>query len=113
MIRLMLPGALLFLGIEAGQAQAILRVGDQKGNAQAVMEAAGVLKDVPYRIAWKEFVAAAPLLEALCADAIETGGLWAMRPSPSLRPPAHWQKRLRRLDKRGGSCDSCFRKISH
>ncbi len=33
MIRLMLPGALLFLAIEAGQAQAILRVGDQKGNA--------------------------------------------------------------------------------
>lgn len=29
-------------------------------------------------------------------------GLWAMHPSPSLRPPAHWQKRLRRLDKREG-----------
>lgn len=42
MIRLMLAGALLFLGIEVGQAQAILRVGDQKGNAQVVMEAAGV-----------------------------------------------------------------------
>lgn len=56
-----------------GQAQAILRVGDQKGNAQAVMEAEGVLKDVPYRIAWKEFVAAAPLLETLCAGAIKTG----------------------------------------
>lgn len=73
MIRLMLAGALLLLGIEAGQAQAILRVGDQKGNAQAVMEAAGVLKDVPYRIEWKEFAAAAPLLEALSAGAIETG----------------------------------------
>lgn len=73
MIRLMLAGALLLLGIEAGQAQPILRVGDQKGNAQAVMEAAGVLKDVPYRIEWKEFPAAAPLLEALSAGAIETG----------------------------------------
>lgn len=73
MIRLMLAGALLFLGIEVGQAQAILRVGDQKGNAQAVMAAAGVLKDGPYRIAWKEFVAAAPLLETLCAGAIKTG----------------------------------------
>jgi sulfonate transport system substrate-binding protein len=37
------------------------------------MEAAGVLKDVPYRIEWKEFPAAAPLLEALGAGAIETG----------------------------------------
>lgn len=54
-------------------AQTSLRVGDQKGNAQAVMEAAGVLKDVPYKIEWKEFPAAAPLLEALSAGAIETG----------------------------------------
>jgi sulfonate transport system substrate-binding protein len=66
--------ATLLLGL-AGTAhgQSTLRVGDQKGNAQAVMEAAGVLKDVPYRIEWKEFAAAAPLLEALSAGAIETG----------------------------------------
>lgn len=72
MKRLLLAG--LLLGI-AGHAcaQSTLRVGDQKGNAQAVMEAAGVLKDVPYRIEWKEFPAAAPLLEALSAGAIETG----------------------------------------
>ena len=57
----------------AAAAQATLRVGDQKGNSQAVMEAAGVLKDVPYKIEWKEFPAAAPLLEALSAGAIETG----------------------------------------
>src|SRR5438067_1312411 len=54
-------------------AQTTLRVGDQKGNSQAVMEAAGVLKDIPYKIEWKEFPAAAPLLEALGAGAIETG----------------------------------------
>jgi len=72
MKRLLLAG--LLLGI-AGHAfaQTTLRVGDQKGNAQAVMEATGVLKDVPYRIEWKEFPAAAPLLEALSAGAIETG----------------------------------------
>jgi sulfonate transport system substrate-binding protein len=72
MKRLLLAG--LLLGI-AGHAfaQSTLRVGDQKGNARAVMEAAGVLKDVPYRIEWKEFAAAAPLLEALSAGAIETG----------------------------------------
>jgi sulfonate transport system substrate-binding protein len=54
-------------------AQTVLRVGDQKGNSQAVMEAAGVLKDVPYGVEWKEFPAAAPLLEALSAGAIDTG----------------------------------------
>jgi sulfonate transport system substrate-binding protein len=57
----------------AAAAQTTLRVGDQKGNSQSVMEAAGVLKDIPYTIEWKEFPAAAPLLEALGAGAIETG----------------------------------------
>lgn len=67
-------GAAIVLAIShSAVAQTILRVGDQKGNSQAVMEAAGVLKDVPYKIEWKEFPAAAPLLEALSAGAIETG----------------------------------------
>jgi sulfonate transport system substrate-binding protein len=67
-----IAGVLLGAIVSAG-AQTTLRVGDQKGNSQAVMEAAGVLKDVPYKIEWKEFAAAAPLLEALSAGAIETG----------------------------------------
>jgi sulfonate transport system substrate-binding protein len=37
------------------------------------MEASGVLKDAPYKIEWKEFAAASPLLEALGAGAIDTG----------------------------------------
>jgi sulfonate transport system substrate-binding protein len=73
MIRLVLAAALLIGAHGLAAAQTVLRVGDQKGNAQAVMEAAGVLKDVPYKIEWKEFVAAAPLLEALGAGAIDTG----------------------------------------
>jgi sulfonate transport system substrate-binding protein len=55
------------------RAQAPLRVGDQRGNARAVMEAAGVLTEVADRIAWSEFPAAAPLVEALNAGAIDTG----------------------------------------
>jgi sulfonate transport system substrate-binding protein len=73
MIRLVLAGVLLFGSVDLAAAQTTLRVGDQKGNARAVMEAAGQLDDVPYRIEWKEFPAAAPLLEALGAGAIETG----------------------------------------
>ena len=73
MIRLALAAALLLGAPVLASAQTTLRVGDQKGNSQAVMEAAGVLKDVSYKIEWKEFPAAAPLLEALGAGAIETG----------------------------------------
>jgi sulfonate transport system substrate-binding protein len=73
MIRFALAAGLLLGAIVSAGAQGTLRVGDQKGNSQAVMEAAGVLKDVPYKIEWKEFPAAAPLLEALGAGAIDTG----------------------------------------
>jgi sulfonate transport system substrate-binding protein len=68
-----LIAGLLLAAATSADAQTSLRVGDQKGNSQAVMEAAGVLKDVPYKIEWKEFAAAAPLLEALGAGAIDTG----------------------------------------
>ncbi len=73
MIRLVVAAALLLGAAGLAFGQDVLRVGDQKGNSQAVMEAAGVLKDVPYKIEWKEFQAAAPLLEALGAGAIDTG----------------------------------------
>jgi sulfonate transport system substrate-binding protein len=73
MMRGIFAAGLLMSAIASASAQTILRVGDQKGNSQAVMEAAGALKDVPYKIEWKEFPAAAPLLEALGAGAIETG----------------------------------------
>lgn len=73
MMRLFVIAGLLLGFVTSADAQVSLRVGDQKGNARAVMEAAGVLDDVPYKIEWKEFAAAAPLLEALGAGAIETG----------------------------------------
>ena len=62
MMRALIVAGLVLSAIASAGAQTILRVGDQKGNSQAVMEAAGVLKDVPYKIEWKEFAAAAPLL---------------------------------------------------
>ncbi|MFC0243170.1 ABC transporter substrate-binding protein [Rhodopseudomonas telluris] len=73
MIRFLVAAALLIGAADGAAAQTVLRVGDQKGNSQAVMEAAGVLKDVPYKIEWREFPAAAPLLEALGAGALDTG----------------------------------------
>src|ERR1700716_4589305 len=73
MMRSIAIAGILLSAIASACAQTPVRVGDQKGNSQAVMEAAGVLKDVPYKIEWKEFPAAAPLLEALSAGAIDTG----------------------------------------
>jgi ABC-type nitrate/sulfonate/bicarbonate transport system substrate-binding protein len=83
MIRFAIALTLLATATVASAAETVLRVGDQKGNTQAVMEAAGVLKDVPYKIERKEFAAAAPLLEALGAGAIDTGLVGAF----SLREP--------------------------
>jgi sulfonate transport system substrate-binding protein len=73
MKRLIVTAALFAAVLSSAHAETTLIVGDQKGNARAVMEASGVLKDVPYKIEWKEFAAAAPLLEALGAGAIEAG----------------------------------------
>jgi sulfonate transport system substrate-binding protein len=72
-MRLILAFLALALGALPAAAQTTLRVGDQKGGSRALMEAAGVLDGVPYTLAWREFAAAAPLLEALNAGAIDTG----------------------------------------
>lgn len=50
-----------------------LVVGDQKGGIQALLDASGQLKEIPYRIEWTQFPNAAPLIEALGAGAIDTG----------------------------------------
>jgi sulfonate transport system substrate-binding protein len=72
---LLVGSAALLAGAAAPlTADTVLRVGDQKGGCQAVMKAAGVLADVAFRIEWKQFAAAAPLLEALNADAVDIGG---------------------------------------
>ncbi|MFI0849540.1 ABC transporter substrate-binding protein [Mesorhizobium sp. IMUNJ 23232] len=51
----------------------VLRVGDQTGATRAKLEAAGLLKDVPYQIEWSVYAAAVNLHEALKADAVDIG----------------------------------------
>jgi sulfonate transport system substrate-binding protein len=66
----------LLLGMalaSAANAETVLRIGDQKGNARAALEAAGGLEGLSYRVDWSEFPAAAPLLEAAAAGAIDAG----------------------------------------
>lgn len=50
-----------------------LAVGDQRGNARAVLDAAGALQGAPYQVEWHEFPNAAPLLEALIAAHLDAG----------------------------------------
>lgn len=50
-----------------------LVVGDQSYNAQAVMEAAGVLNDLPYKLEWKQFTAGSPVAEALNVNSLDIG----------------------------------------
>lgn len=64
-----LAGAMLSL---TAQAQT-LTVGDQSYNAQAVMEAAGVLDNLPYTLEWKQFTAGSPVAEALNANSLDIG----------------------------------------
>ena len=63
--------ATVFLGGRASAAAVTLRAGDQKGGTQSLMSAAGVLDGLPYTLEWNQFAAAAPVLEALNANAVD------------------------------------------
>lgn len=53
----------------------VLRVGDQKGGVEAMLKVAGLLDNLPYTFEFSQFPAAAPLLEALNAGAVDVA--WA------------------------------------
>ena len=76
LISLSLIGALLAFLLATGLARAeevTLRVGDQKAGLKALLEVSGQTKDLPYKIQWSEFPAAAPILEALNTEALDVG----------------------------------------
>lgn len=50
-----------------------LKVGDQKGGSRALLTAAGLLDDVPYKIEWSTFTSGPPLLEAVSAGGVDIG----------------------------------------
>ncbi|GAB2996055.1 ABC transporter substrate-binding protein [Amycolatopsis acidiphila] len=56
-------------------AKVTLKVGDQKGNSQALLKAAGLLDNLPYKIEWSTFTSGPPLLEAASAGAVDIGGV--------------------------------------
>lgn len=54
-------------------AKVTLKVGDQKGGSRALLTAAGLLDDVPYKIEWSTFTSGPPELEAISAGAVDIG----------------------------------------
>lgn len=66
-------GAALGACVKGNGGQPTLKVGSQRGGAKAVLLSSGALEGAPYKIEWSEFPAAAPLLEALSAGAVDLG----------------------------------------
>ena len=62
--------ALALPAVGRAQSRPLLKAGDQKGGLRALLEASGGLDGLPYDIKWSEFPAAAPLAEALNANAV-------------------------------------------
>ncbi|GHH11300.1 ABC transporter substrate-binding protein [Streptomyces lanatus] len=58
-----------------GKGSLILNVADQKGGSEAILRAAGELKNLDYRIKWSTFTSGPPLLEAVNAKAVDIGGV--------------------------------------
>jgi sulfonate transport system substrate-binding protein len=52
-----------------------LRVGDQKAGSQALLQAAGLLGNAPYKITWSQFTSGPPLLEAVNAGGVDIGAV--------------------------------------
>ncbi|HEY1845181.1 MAG TPA: ABC transporter substrate-binding protein [Buttiauxella sp.] len=73
MKKLFAAGLALALWSTFSPAEVTLHIGDQKGGMRSQLEAAGKLDNLPYKIEWSEFPAAAPLAEALNAGAIDVG----------------------------------------
>ncbi|RML49332.1 sulfonates ABC-type transport system, periplasmic substrate-binding protein, partial [Pseudomonas syringae pv. pisi] len=69
----LLKGLSLGLLASLNTQAANLIVGDQSYSARTVMEAAGVLKDLPYELEWKQFTAGSPVAEALNVGSLDIG----------------------------------------
>jgi sulfonate transport system substrate-binding protein len=53
-----------------------LNVGDQKGTgAEAILQAAGLLKSLPFHVNWSDFTSGPPMLEAMASGSVDVGGV--------------------------------------
>lgn len=75
-----------------GKGSLTLNVGDQKGGSEAILRAAGELKDLNYKIKWSTFTSGPPLLEAVNAKAVDIGGVGNTPPvfAAGVAPRSRW-----------------------
>jgi sulfonate transport system substrate-binding protein len=60
----------------ASLADVTLNVGDQKGTgAEAVLQASGLLKTLPFKVSWSDFTSGPPMLEAISSGSADIGGV--------------------------------------
>ena len=53
-----------------------LNIGDQKGTgAEAVLQAAGLLSTLPFKVNWSDFTSGPPMLEAMASGSVDIGGV--------------------------------------
>jgi sulfonate transport system substrate-binding protein len=53
-----------------------LRIGDQAGTgAQALLQAAGLLNKLPFKVQWADFTSGPPMLQALSSGSLDLGGV--------------------------------------
>lgn len=70
-----IAGTGILMAPRSGHARTILQIGDQKGGMRSLMQAAGVLTDLPYDIGWVQFAGAPMLLQAMNANAVDVGSV--------------------------------------
>jgi sulfonate transport system substrate-binding protein len=63
-------------GASVNLSSVTLNVGDQKGTgAEAVLQAAGLLKTLPFKVNWSDFTSGPPMLEAMASGSVDIGGV--------------------------------------
>jgi sulfonate transport system substrate-binding protein len=60
----------------ASTAGVTLRIGDQAGTgAQALLDASGLIKKIPFKVSFSDFTSGPPMLQALSAGDLDVGGV--------------------------------------
>ena len=53
-----------------------LNIGDQKGTgAEALLQAAGLISKLPFKVNWTDFTSGPPMLQAMGAGSVDIGGV--------------------------------------
>src|SRR6201995_1104664 len=53
-----------------------LTIGDQKGTgAEALLQAAGLLSKLPFKVKWVDFTSGPPMVQAMGSGAVDIGGV--------------------------------------